>query len=168
MKSLVIEQRNVGGRAFYHHLSDSEIGVARTEFDSTWRTLLPSEVPASAGALEALLPHLEALEQIASGRAMAAPARADSQFDALFPAPGAVSTAEGPMSQRLADILDAVAEAASLASADTRGSESVTLLQHLLGLYGIPLPKYLAALAAPSASLKTALERLRLLCKPFG
>ena len=168
LKSLVIEQRNVGGRAFYHHLSDAEIGVARTEFDSTWRTLLPAEVPATVGALEALLPHLEALEQIAGGRTATAPVRADGQFDALFPIPGVTTTPEGPLGQRLADILDAVAEAASLASADNRGSESVTLLNHLLGLYGVPLPKYLAAVDAPTASVKTAVERVRLLCKPFG
>ena len=48
------------------------------------------------------------------------------------------------------------------------GSESVTLLSHLLGLYGVTLPKYLAVLDAPSPSVKTAVERLRLLCKPFG
>lgn len=168
LRSLVLEQRNVGGRAFYHHLSDAEIGMARTEFDSTWRTLLPADVSATVGALEALLPHLEALEQIAGGRAATAPTRADGQFDALFPPPGAVASAEGALSQRLADILDAVAEAASLASADTRGSESVTLLNHLLGLYAVPLPKYLAALATPSPSVKAAVERLRLLCKPFG
>ena len=168
LRSLVVEQRNVGGRAFYHHLSDAEIGVARTEFDSTWRTLLPADVPPTLGALEALLPHLEALEQIASGRSATTPARADGQFDALFPVPGAAAAPESPLTQRLADILEAVAEAASLASADTRGSESVTLLSHLLGLYGVTLPKYLAVLEAPSPSVKTAVERLRLLCKPFG
>ncbi len=168
LKSLVIEQRNVGGRAFYHHLSDAEIGVARTEFDSTWRTLLPAEVPATLGALEGLLPHLEALEQIAGGRTASVPVRADGQFDALFPLTGTGAGPEGPLTQRLADILDAVGEAASLASADTRGSESVTLLSHLLGLYGVTLPKYLAAVESPSPSVKLAVERVRLLCKPFG
>ncbi len=168
LKSLVIEQRAVGGRAFYHHLSDAEIGVARTEFDSTWRTLLPVEVPATAGALEALIPHLEALEQIATGRTATLPVRADSQFDALFPAPGNPGQGDGTLSQRLADILDAVGEAASLASADNRASESVTLLNHLLSLYGVPLPKYLAAVETPSPAVKVAVERVRLLCKPFG
>jgi len=168
LKSLVIEQRNVGGRAFYHHLSDAEIGVARTEFDSTWRTLLPAEVPATAGALEALLPHLEALEQIAGGRPAHVAQRADSQFDAFFPLPGPSTSPEGPVSQRLADILEAVGEAASLASVDNRASESVTLLSHLLGLYGVPLPKYLTAVESPAPTVKAAVERLRLLCKPFG
>jgi hypothetical protein len=168
LRSLVLEQRRVGGRAFYHHLADSEIGVARTEFDSTWRTLLPVDVLASGGALEALLPHLEALEQIAGGRPTTLPVRADGQFDALFPVPGGGSASEGPLAQRLADILDAVGEAASLASADTRGSESVTLLNHLLKLYEIALPGYLAAVETPSPALKVALERVRLLCKPFG
>ncbi len=168
LRSLVLEQRNAGSRAFYHHLADVEIGVARTEFDSTWRTLLPADVAASAGALEALLPHLEALEQIAGGRPAVLPTRADGQFDAMFPPPGGVAAAQGPLAARLADILDAVGEAASLASADSRGSESVTLLNHLLALYGIPVPKYLAAVEAPAPTVKVALERVRLLCKPFG
>jgi hypothetical protein len=168
LRSLVLDQRANGGRAFYHHLADAEIGIARTEFDSTWRTLLPGDVTASAGALEALLPHLEALEQIAGGRPTVVPMRADGQFDAMFPAPGDAAGHENPVSQRLADILDAVGEAASLASADSRGSESVTLLQHLLGLYGIPVPKYLAVAQAPTPQIKAALERVRLLCKPFG
>ncbi len=168
LKSLVVEQRNVGGRAFYHHLSDAEIGVARTEFDSTWRTLLPGDVPATVGALEALLPHLEALEQIAAGRPALVPLRAEGQFEALFPQSHSGVSAEGPLSQRLADILDAVGEASSLESADSRSSESVTLLNHLLALYGVTMPKYLAAVETPAPSVKIAVERVRLLCKPFG
>ncbi|MCY1042381.1 VWA domain-containing protein, partial [Corallococcus sp. bb12-1] len=67
LKSLVLEQRAAGGRAFYHPLSDEEIRWARTEFDTPWRTLLPRDIPATLEALEALGPHLDALEAVAAG-----------------------------------------------------------------------------------------------------
>ncbi|MBI3183598.1 MAG: VWA domain-containing protein [Myxococcales bacterium] len=173
LKSLVFEQRAKGGRAFYHHLADAEIAAARTEFDTTWRTLLPRETPTTAGALEALLPHLEALEAVAQGRPAPAPPRSEGSFDALFPEPkrGAEKSARPPKGAdwaRLADILEAIAEAASLAPADARAAEAVTLLNHLLGLYGTPLTAYLAAVAAPDEAVAAGLERVRLLCRPFG
>ncbi|HEX4622256.1 MAG TPA: VWA domain-containing protein, partial [Myxococcaceae bacterium] len=73
LKSLVDEQREHGGRAFYVHLSDEEIAGARTEFDSRWRTVLPDDVPVTEVALDELAPRLEALEALASGRPMPAP-----------------------------------------------------------------------------------------------
>ncbi|TSC24515.1 vWA domain-containing protein [Corallococcus sp. Z5C101001] len=172
LKSLVLEQRAAGGRAFYHPLSDEEIRWARTEFDTPWRTLLPRDVPASLEALEALAPHLDALEAVAAGRTPGASVAVEASFDALFPAapaPPAVPEVPGPdLVARVVDILEAVGEAASLASADRRATESVVLLQHLLSVYGLTPARYLAALAAGGRPVGDALERVRLLCRPFG
>jgi len=168
LKSLVLEQRQGGGRAFYHHLSDAEIQLARTEFDSAWRTLLPSEVPLTDDVLERLLPHLEALEAIASGRPAKAPERLDLQFDALFPETPAKGRAQPKVVARLVDILDAVAEAASLAPADGRAGEAVALLTHLLSVYELTPQRYLEALGANDEALRRALARVRLTCRPFS
>ena len=175
LKSLVQEQRARGGRAFYHHLSDQEIQWARTEFDSPWRTLLPRDVPVTPEMLEALVPHLGALEALASGRAVsAAPVASEASFDALFPEPERISTQKvtgeppGPeVIARVADILDALVEAASLAPADRRATESLHLLQHLLGVYQLTPARYLAALATGGSPVHERLNRVRLLSRPF-
>ena len=175
LKSLVQEQRARGGRAFYHHLSDQEIQWARTEFDSPWRTLLPRDVPVTPEMLEALAPHLGALEALASGRAgSAAPVASEASFDALFPEPERISTQQvtgeppGPdVIARVADILDALVEAASLAPADRRATESLHLLQHLLGVYQLTPTRYLAALATGGSPVHERLNRVRLLSRPF-
>ncbi len=170
LKTLVLSQRAEGSRAFYHHLDDHEIGAARTEFDTAWRTLLPPEVPPTPGVLESLLPHLEALEAIAQSRPSPTPVRAEAQFDALFPKPDDEkrTPVDGKLVPRLADILDAVGEAASLAPADTRATEAVLLLEHLLELYAVKTGDYLDAVNSGNAKLKAPLERVRLLCRPFG
>lgn len=173
LKALVLEQRHSGARAFYHHLTDAEIATARTEFDSTWRTLLPADLPATAGLLETLMPHLEALEAIAQGREARPPQRADQQFEALFPEkPTAVPLRPAPpLVKRLLDILEAVGETASLAPADTRTAECVAILNHLLELYQVPVGAYLEALGAAGpagAELQKAVGRIRLVGKPFG
>ena len=175
LKSLVQEQRARGGRAFYHHLSDQEIQWARTEFDSPWRTLLPRDVPVTPEMLEALAPHLGALEALASGRAgSAAPVASEASFDALFPEPERISTQQvtgeppGPdVIARVADILDALVEAASFAPADRRATESLHLLQHLLGVYQLTPARYLAALATGGSPVHERLNRVRLLSRPF-
>ncbi len=167
LKSLIIEQREEGSRAFYHHLSDQEIKLARTDFDSAWRTLLPADVTPGPEALEQLLPHLEALEALASGRAVKQPQRLDGQFDTFFPANPPV-TKPVLSAQRIADILDAVAEAASLASMDSRSSEAVGLVTHLLSVYGIPTQKYLEAIGGDLPALTAARKRVRLICRPFA
>ncbi len=167
LKSLVLEQRGLGGRAFYHHLSDQEITLARTDFDSAWRTLLPADVTPTADALEGLLPHLDALEALAEKRPVKSPERLDSQFDTFFPAAPTPQKAQ-ESSQRLADLLDAVAEAASLASVDARASEAVALLVHLLGVYGIAPQRYLEAVGGEYPPLVAARKRVRLLCRPFA
>ena len=167
LKSLIIEQREEGSRAFYHHLSDQEIKLARTDFDSAWRTLLPADVTPGPEALEQLLPHLEALEALASGRPVKQPQRLDGQFDTFFPANPPV-TKPVLSAQRIADILDAVAEAASLASMDSRSSEAVGLVTHLLSVYGIPTQKYLEAIGGDLPALTAARKRVRLICRPFA
>jgi hypothetical protein len=173
--ALVQEQRARGGRAFYHHLSDQEIQWARTEFDSPWRTLLPRDVPVTPEAIDALQPHLDALEALAAGRSPPPTVpSADTSFDALFPDPrqlpsGAASERPGPeAAERVADILDALVEAAALAPAERRASESLGLLLHLLGIYQLTPARYLATLATGDESLHERLTRVRLLCRPFG
>ncbi len=170
LKNLVLEQRGQGERAFYSHLSDAEIGVAPTEFDSTFRTLLPPDVPATAGALEGLIPHLEALEEIARGRPAPERLRSAGQFDALFHAPSdAPSKPTAPATLvRLVDVLDAVAEASSLAPMDDRAQEAVLLLLHLLSIYGLTVPDYVDALRTKEPKVNAALERVRLLCRPYS
>jgi len=170
LKNLVLEQRGQGERAFYSHLSDAEIGVAPTEFDSTFRTLLPPDLPATPGALESLLPHLEALEEIARGRPAPERLRSAGQFEALFNVPdGAPSKpAAAATLARLHDVLEAVAEASSLAPMDDRANEAVVLLLHLLSLYGLAVPDYVDALRARDAKVLSALERVRLLCRPYS
>lgn len=168
LKSLVLEQRQGGGRAFYHHLSDAEIQLARTEFDSAWRTLLPAEAPLTDDVLERLVPHLEALEALAVGRPTKLPVRLDSQFDTYFPAKPQKGRAPAKLVERLKDVLEAVAEAASLASADVRAAEAVALLTHLLTVYELTPGRYLEAVGAPDEGLARALERVRLICRPFS
>lgn len=172
LRSLVREQRAAGGRAFYHHLSDEEIQWARTEFDTPWRTLLPRDVPATGDVLEQLAPHLEALEAVAAGRGAPGAVAVDASFEALFPGkPTAPAGREKPgpdVVNRVVDILGAVVETASLAPADRRASESVVLLQHLLSVYGLTPARYLDALSTGGLPVREALERLRLLCRPFG
>ncbi|MFL5359256.1 vWA domain-containing protein [Archangium sp.] len=177
LKSLVQEQRERGGRAFYHHLSDQEIQWAKTEFDSPWRTLLPRDLPVTPEVIEALTPHLNALEALATGRSSStspAPVTSEASFDAFFPEPERIGSekvtgeAPGPeVSARVADILDAIVEAAALASADRRATESLTLLQHLLGVYQLTPGRYLAALILGGSEVHERLARVRLLCRPL-
>jgi len=179
LRALAEEERSAGVRAFYHHLSDAEIASAPTDFDARFRTLLPQEVTPSPEALEGLLANLEQLDQLAQGKAAERDARSrpEASFDALFPLLTSEDAAfEDAASEdlspedcaRVADLLDAVAEAASLALADERARECVTLLEHLLGLYEIPLPRYLELLATRDARVEAALDRVRLLGRPYG
>ncbi|MBM4779756.1 MAG: VWA domain-containing protein, partial [Archangiaceae bacterium] len=126
-----------------------------------------ADVTPGPEALEQLLPHLEALEALASGRPVKQPQRLDGQFDTFFPANPPVTKAALP-AQRLADILDAVAEAASLASMDSRASEAVALVTHLLSVYGIATQKYLEAIGGDLPALTAARKRVRLICRPFA
>jgi hypothetical protein len=171
LKSLVLDQRARGSRAFYHHLYDRELAGARTEFDAHFRTLLPPDMEITTASLELLAPQLEALEQVAAGLPAAPPARAEASFDALFPA----SPPENPrvpvpaeMVARVKDILEALSEAAPLAPANARAQEAAVLLSYLLVRYGLSVPQYLAVLGSGDEPLRAALERVRLLCRPFG
>ncbi len=168
LRSLAHEQRSLGGRAFYHHLSDAEIGSARTAFDSQLRTLLPREVPLSAALLERLLPHLDALEQLARELPPPQPSQ-DAGFDAIFPPPPPEVAAGKPKEDpELAELLEAICEACSLAPPEQRATESTVLLHHLLGLYRVPLADYLQRVTAPPPGARLQLQRLRRVCRPFG
>lgn len=162
LRRLVLEQQQSGGRAFFHHLTDQEVGLARTRFDSVWRTLLPQTFDPGPETFERLAPHLEALEALAAQRPVSLPVAVD-QFEALFPskAAGAAET----HAVRVADLLTAIAEAASLVSAEHRATEAVALLTHLLAVYELPMPTYLSSLGAPGPA--EALRKVRLLCAPF-
>ncbi len=164
LRSLIVEQRDAGGRAFYHHVSDAEIQLARTDFDSAWRTLLPADVAVTSDALEKLVPHLEALEAIAQGRPVHKSASQESQFDALFPETPRANAVAPPQLPRVVDVLEAIAEAVSLAPTEGRRAEAVTLLTHLLQVYGMPLPKYLEWVQVPEVRLQKAVARIRLVC----
>ncbi len=164
LRSLVIEQRDAGGRAFYHHVSDAEIQLARTDFDSAWRTILPADVAITSDVLERLVPHLEALETIAQGRSVTKSEPPEGQFDTLFPErPRGVAPIPAHL-PRVVDILEAVGEAVSLAPSDGRRGEAVTLLTHLLQVYGLALPKYLESVTLPESRLVKAIARIRLVC----
>lgn len=164
LRSLVIEQRDAGRRAFYSHLSDAEIQLARTEFDTAWRTLLPADVTVTGDVLEKLAPHLEALERIAAGRTVA-PAEAPShEFDALFPEAATPGIPPPTQLGRIVDIVEAVAETSGLAPADGRRGEAITLLLHLLQLYSIPMARYVDWVRTPDARLQKAVARLRAVC----
>ncbi|MDP3152455.1 MAG: vWA domain-containing protein [Archangium sp.] len=164
LRSLIVEQRDAGGRAFYHHVSDAEIQLARTDFDSAWRTLLPADVAVTSDALEKLVPHLEALEAIAQGRPVHKSATQESQFDALFPETPRANAVASAQLPRVVDVLEAIAEAVSLAPTEGRRAEAVTLLTHLLQVYGMPLPKYLEWVQVPEVRLQKAVARIRLVC----
>ena len=174
LRSLVKDQRQAGGRAFYVHLSDAEILVARTEFDTRVRTLLPADLPVTPVTLERLQPHLDALEKVAEGRGRGLDPRGPSAlaFDVAFPpgmtAPDGPSPErrEDPEADRMADILFAIGEAAELAPSDVRANESVALLLHLLGLYGVPVPRYVQRLSELDPRHVRAVAHLRLLCGP--
>lgn len=175
LRALIEEERAAGVRAFYHHLSDAEIASAPSDFDARFRTLLPQDLTPSPEALEALLENLDALEQLAAGQASPErPPSAAGRFDALFPpvpperGPEGELTAQGGERERVLGILEAVAEAAALALADERAEECVTLLEHLLGLYELGVPRYLELLGTGDGELVAAVERIRLLGRPYG
>ncbi|MFO0597397.1 MAG: vWA domain-containing protein [Myxococcaceae bacterium] len=164
LRSLVIAQRDSGGRAFYHHVSDAEIQLARTDFDSAWRTLLPADVAIRSDVLEQLLPHLEALEAIAQQRAVKTTELELPQFDALFPERPITAMPAPPQLPKVIDLLDAVADTVALAPAEHRRAEAVQLLVHLLSVYGLALPRYLEWVQLAEPKLEKAIARLRLLC----
>nr|WP_228530541.1 MULTISPECIES: vWA domain-containing protein [Myxococcaceae] len=171
LRALVREQREQGARAFYQPLSDADLAWAQGAFSSPWRTLLPQDVAVGAEALEALAPHLEALEALATREAPRMPVVLEVSFAALFPEhPDATGRLrqEPLRDERVADILGAVAEVASLTGAAERARESQLLLRHLLQLYGLPAEAYLEALAAGGPPVREALARVRLLCAPLG
>ena len=167
LRGLVEEQRALGARAFYHHLSDGEISTVRTSFETRFRTLLPRNVAPDRAALEALQPHLDALYALAAGRSSAQVPVAPGAFEALFPAepclPPGASPPPAELEARAADLMDAVAEAASLAPLDGRTGEAVVLLHHLLQAYTLPVAEFQRALAGEGRVVQS-LATLRRVC----
>ncbi len=166
LKRLVATQQAAGIRAFYQHLSDEEISQIPSEFDSMWRTILPASLPESPQNLESLWPHLEALEAIAAARpAPPRPVFTPRLFDARFPEVAQRAPAEVAGQQQFARILSAVADAVSLCPFEDRGAESIALLDHLLGVYGIETRDYMTGVQRPAPSVADALQRVRLIAR---
>ena len=88
----------------------------------------------------------------------------ESQFDALFPETPRANAVAPAQLPRVVDVLEAIAEAVSLAPTEGRRAEAVTLLTHLLQVYGMPLPKYLEWVQVPEVRLQKAVARIRLVC----
>jgi hypothetical protein len=172
LRALIEEERAAGVRAFYHHLTDAEIASAPTDFDTGFRTLIPKDVTPSPEALEALLANLDQLDAIAQGQALTAAARAEVSFDGYFPKLSSDGNDPKPVhdeeTARIVDVLDAVAEAGALALMDQRATECVALLEHLLQLYGISVAHYRTLLAQGDPKVVGALDRIRLLARPYG
>lgn len=166
LKTLVLEQRDRGGRAFYHHLTDAEIALARTEFDRAPRTLLPADVPITPDALERLLPALDALERVAQDRAHGDQPLPDVPFASYFTASG--PSTDGPKDELVADLLEALAETAAYVPAEARPREAVALLRHLLDVYRLPLDEFRAALGSPASRIVAARARFERLCSPLA
>ena len=155
LRALVLEQQEAGARAFYHALSDEDLAWGEQAFTAPWRTLLPLEVEVTPDSLAQLGPHLEALERLAEeGTRAPAPVATEDSFDALFPRTPPATQAPPPPERtaRVADLLWAVADVAALTPAPARARESVVLLRHLLGVYGLSAPDYLQTLAAGADS----------------
>lgn len=174
LRALAVEQRAQGARAFYHHLTDDDVLWAHSAFEVPWRTLLPPDLPVTHVDLAALTPHLEALRALARGDAVPEVRPPRGSFDALFPDPSllrarAYVAARGAApAERVADVLEAVLEAAALVPPGGRAEEAVRLLEHLRALYGLELPAYLGTLASGDPRVDAALGGLRLLCRPLG
>lgn len=166
LRALVTEQRDRGRRAFYTHLSDEDIAAGASPFEPHLRTLLPEHpdlaLTADSPAIKAAL---DALAAIALGSEKAEGPRPSTRFGAYFPArppepSGKVETADR---DRVQDLLGAVCDALALAPASERADEAVELIEHLLGLYAVPLERYLRTLGSADPEIARLLSRVRLL-----
>ncbi|MFN7135162.1 MAG: hypothetical protein ACK4N5_24015, partial [Myxococcales bacterium] len=164
LKQLVLEQREAGRRAFYYHLNDREVSGVRSDFDAGEASLLPQHPQLTMPADEALLRQaVEGLQALADERRVAPRAGGSAaRFNVYFPA--VVPREPGQAPARVTDVLEAVAETTRLAPAELRAEEAVTLLEHLLKLYGMSPAAYLAALPRLEQRGREAIEELRLLC----
>ncbi|MGC4113569.1 MAG: VWA domain-containing protein [Myxococcales bacterium] len=130
LKQLVLDQRSAGRRAFYYHLSDEEVAGGRALFDCGLRTLLPAlpdvEIKPDEPAVKAAI---EALAALASERRRAPSPGASPavRFDAYFTVQPAVPGRAPPPGdvETVCDLLEAVAEALSLAPPEVRSVEGV-------------------------------------------
>ena len=163
LKGWVARQRAAGMDAGWLHLDDASLAGMPGDFDFRPPTLLPGPERVEGVELEQLRPHLEALARIAAGEEPARPPVDAARFDALFPEP------QGPTGEDDActvDVLEAIAEAASLAPFEERAGEAVLLLEHLLAQREVPVAAHLGRHAHPGPRTAEALHRLRLLCRP--
>ena len=166
LRQLVWEQRDRGRRAFYTHLSDDDIAAGASPFEPALRTLLPEHpdftlTPDSPQVRAAL----DALAAISAGTSLPSGPRASTRFGAYFPWPLPASTGRVPVSERdrVLDLLAAVSEALALAPAPERADEAVELIEHLLGLYNVPLERHRAVLGSGDAEIGKLVMRIRLL-----
>ncbi len=163
LKGWVARQRAAGGDAGWLHLDDASLAGMPIDFDFRPPTLLPGPERVEGVELEQLRPHLETLARIAAGEEPVRPPVDAGRFDALFPEPSAPS---GEDDAWTVDALEAIAEAAALATFEERATEAVVLLEHLLAQREVPVAAHLTRHARPGPRTADALQRLRLLCRP--
>jgi hypothetical protein len=173
LKALVLAQQEEGQRAFYCHLSDEELAGARSDFDSGPRLLLPRRAEVEVNPKDPEIQEaLAALEAIGKRRPRSSAAAPGLRFEGIFSLASARRGASGqpePHARLVAlvgDLLEAVCEAAALCPAERRAGEAVALLEHLLSVYDISVPRYLAAMAQLREPGLKALQRIRLLAGP--
>ena len=171
LRQLIWEQRDRGRRSFYTHLSDDDIAAGASPFEPALRTLLPEHpelalTPDSPQVRAAL----DALAAISAGTALPSGPRASTRFGAYFPSPLPASVGRVPASERdrVVDLLAAVSEALALAPATERADEAVELIEHLLGLYNVPLERHRAVLGSGDADVGKLVMRIRLLAGVVG
>jgi hypothetical protein len=177
LRALAEEQRRQGERAFFYHLTDYEIGAVRTEFDRRFRTLLPPDVRAQPAPLTSLDPQLAALEALVTNRPVKPRPPSAASFDALFPKAPSASGERLPEDavERVRDALGVVAEMLPLSVPDVRAQDAVDLLLHLLSVYEMDVPRYLACLGVAALGSGTGaqrtreiVQRIRLLARPLA
>jgi hypothetical protein len=166
LKTLVARMRSRGGEAGWLHLDDASLTGVPGDFDFRPPTLLPGAEHVLGVDLERLRPHLKALGELAQGEDPSAVSVDAGRFDAFFPEP--VSEAAAVDDTWTVDALEAIAEAAALAPFETRATEAVVLLEHLVGQREVPMAAHLTRHARPGPRTGEALSRIRLLCRPLG
>jgi Mg-chelatase subunit ChlD len=165
LKTLIARMRARGLEAGWLHLDDARLAGAPGDFDFRPPTLLPGAEQVTGVELERLRPHLEALGRLARGEEPGPVPVDRERFDALFPEAAEADGADDPWT---VDALEAIAEAAALASFETRGPEAVLLLEHLVSGRQIPMAAHLTRHLHPGPRTAEALRRIRLLCRPLG
>jgi hypothetical protein len=166
LKTLVARMRARGLEAGWLHLDDASLTGVPSDFDFRPPTLLPSAEHVLGVDLEKLRPALKSLGELAKGEEPSAVPVDAGRFDAFFPE--RVPEGAAVDDDWTVDVLEAIAEAAALAPFESRATEAVVLLEHLVGQRGVPMAAHLTRHAHPGPRTAQSLGRIRLLCRPLG